>query len=195
SPIASCRRRRLETRRSFLRRSPAPRTNWCRRRRARSPPRCRARGDSRARRCRPRCAQTNRGCRPRPRRRSCGCCRLSPPPHAPALLEARWLGRLFQYLRTGKRDVVGKLFALRRKADGAAANRIAASVHERIQHDVEELIGELKGALLRAGRGFAREQRQRIGEIGSREPEDRDERGRQRPPLLKKLLSALATLR
>src|SRR6516164_8178666 len=34
--------------------------------------------------------------------------------------------------------------------------------------------------LLRAGRRLAREQRERVGEIGAGEPEDRHERGRQR---------------
>jgi hypothetical protein len=43
-----------------------------------------------------------------------------------------------------------------RKADGAAANRVAAPIDERIEHDVKELVGELERALLRAGRRFAR---------------------------------------
>src|SRR5262249_20387481 len=44
----------------------------------------------------------------------------------------------------------------------------------------EELIGQLKRRLLRAGRRFARELRERVAEIDAGEPEDMHGRGRQR---------------
>jgi hypothetical protein len=42
------------------------------------------------------------------------------------------LGRRLDYLAVRKRDVVGQLCALGRKADGAAAERVAAPVDERL---------------------------------------------------------------
>jgi hypothetical protein len=90
------------------------------------------------------------------------------------------LRRRLDYLAVRKRDVVGQLCALGRKADGAAAVHVASAVDERIEHDVEELVRELKRWLLCAGRGFAREQRERVSEIGVGEGEQRQERRRKR---------------
>src|SRR5262249_30720086 len=98
---------------------------------------------------------------------------------APALLEAWRLRRLLQQLGIGEREVLGQLFALRRKSDGATINLVPA-VDERIEHDAEKLVGQLERHLLAAGRSFAREQRERVGEIGAGEAEDGRERGRQR---------------
>jgi hypothetical protein len=79
-------------------------------------------------------------------------------PHAPALLERLLLRGLFEELCVSERDVLGQFFARGRKADGAAtAADAAAAVDEGIEHDAEELVGELERALLRAGRSFARQ--------------------------------------
>jgi hypothetical protein len=51
----------------------------------------------------------------------------------------------------------------------------------------------LERNLLAACRSLAREQRERIGEIGASETEDGEEVGGSVPPLSKKALSALAT--
>src|SRR5262249_50434316 len=69
----------------------------------------------------------------------------------------------------------------------------AAAVDERIEHQVQELIGELEADLLRIGSGFAGELAQRAGKIAAGEAEDSHEGGRQRAAG-KKLLSTLATL-
>ena len=95
-------------------------------------------------------------------------------PHAPALLEGRRLRRRLEQLGVGERDVVGQLFALGRKAERRAAGPrdAVAAVDERIEHDAEELVGQLERRLLRAGRGFAGEQRERVAEIAAGEPEE-----------------------
>jgi hypothetical protein len=85
------------------------------------------------------------------------------------------LRRLFQYLGVSERDVLRQLFARGRKTDGAATTDAASAVDEGIEHDAEELVGELKPNLLRAGRGFSGEQRERIAETDAGEPEDGDE--------------------
>jgi hypothetical protein len=78
-------------------------------------------------------------------------------PHAPALLEAWRFRRLFQYFRVGERDVVAQLLALRGKADRAPAEGLASAINERIEHDIEELVGELERSLLRTSRRLARQ--------------------------------------
>jgi len=98
-------------------------------------------------------------------------------PHAPALLEGGRLGRRLEHLGVSERDVLRQFFALGRKADGAATIDAASAVDEGIEHDPEELVGELERALLRAGRRFAGEQRQRIGEIAAGETEEGEEVG------------------
>jgi len=105
---------------------------------------------------------------------------IARPPHAPRLLEVGRLGRRLEDLAVRERDVVGQFLPLGRKADGAAVIHVASAIDERIEHDVEELIGELKASLLRPGRRFARKKRQRIGEIGAGEGEQRQERRRER---------------
>ena len=105
---------------------------------------------------------------------------IARPPHAPRLLEVGRLGRRLEDLAVRERDVVGQFLPLGRKADGAAVIHVASAIDERIEHDVEELIGELKAGLLRPGRRFARKKRQRIGEIGAGEGEQRQERRRER---------------
>jgi len=78
-------------------------------------------------------------------------------PHAPALLEAWRFRRLFQYFRVGERDVVAQLLALGGKADRAPAEGLASAIDEGIEHDAEELVGQLERRLLRPGRCFARQ--------------------------------------
>jgi hypothetical protein len=56
----------------------------------------------------------------------------------------------------------------------------ASAVDERIEHEVEELVGELEPSSLRTRRHLAREQRERIAEIGAGEGEQRQERRRER---------------
>jgi hypothetical protein len=106
---------------------------------------------------------------------------IARPPHAPALVETDRLRRRLEDLGVGERDIVGHLFALRRKAERRAAGtgEAAAAIDERIEHDAEELVPELKRDLLAAGRSFAREERQRVGEIAAGQPEDIHEGGRQ----------------
>src|SRR5262249_25169325 len=77
-------------------------------------------------------------------------------PYAPRLLEGDRLRRRFQYFGVGESDIVRQFFALRRKADRATAERVAAPVDEGIEHDVEELIGQLERALLSFGGYLAR---------------------------------------
>src|SRR5262249_61337782 len=60
------------------------------------------------------------------------------------------------------------------------ARGAAPAVDERTGQVAEDLIGEWKRRLLTAGRGLARDQRQRVGEVAAGESEDADEAGRQR---------------
>ena len=64
----------------------------------------------------------------------------------------------------------------------------ATAVDEGIEHQVEELVGELEGDLLRAGRGFAGQLLQRSGEIAAGEIEQRREGGRQRPAVVEEVV-------
>ena len=104
-------------------------------------------------------------------------------PCAPALLEARRLHRRrLEHRGIGERDFVGDGFALGCEADRGPAEpgRAVAAVDERIEHEPEELVAHLECDLLAAGRGFAGELAQRIGEIAAGEAEYADEAGRQR---------------
>src|SRR5215472_4398143 len=112
-------------------------------------------------------------------------------PRAPALLEAR---RLFQYLCVGEGDVVGQLCALGRKADRGAAERVASAVNEGIEHDAEELVGELERALLRAGRGSPESCDSALPRLAPVSRKMVTKAGGSAPPLLKNALSPLATL-
>src|SRR6516165_3838248 len=70
------------------------------------------------------------------------------------------------------------------------AGRFESSSHWQDNNDFghadqsEELVGQLERALLRAGRRLAREQRERVGEVGAGETEDGHERGRQRAAIV-----------
>src|SRR5262249_61168787 len=68
--------------------------------------------------------------------------------------------------------------------DGTATVERVAAIDEGVEHDAEELVGQLERALLRAGRRLAREQRERVGEVGAGETEDGHERGRQRAAIV-----------
>ena len=79
-------------------------------------------------------------------------------PHRPArLIDRRRHSWCFQHRGIGQCDLGRHVVALGRKAKrrviGAAD--AAAPIDEGIEHQVEELVGELEGDLLRAGRGFA----------------------------------------
>src|SRR5262249_7678959 len=82
------------------------------------------------------------------------------------------------------------LLAVGRKAEGGTTGPrgAAPAVDEGIEHDAEELIGELKRRLLAAGRSLAREERQRVGEVAAGEPEDADEAGRQRATVVEEII-------
>src|SRR5262249_21568524 len=106
---------------------------------------------------------------------------LPPPKPPPACGGGKGGGRRLEHLGVSKRDVVGQVFALGRKAERAAAagaERVAA-VDEGIEHDAEELVCQLERRLLRAGRRFAREQRERAAEIDAAEGADARECRRQ----------------
>jgi hypothetical protein len=113
-------------------------------------------------------------------------------PHAPALLEAWRLRRLFQYLCISERNVVGQLFALGRKADRGATERVAAHVDEGIEHHVEELVGELEADLLRAGGGLAGEPIERPGQIAAGEEIKRFKGRRQRATIVEGVVNRCA---
>ena len=96
-------------------------------------------------------------------------------PHRPArLVDGHRLGRRLEHRGIGERDLGRHGVALGRKAERGVigAADAAAAIDERIEHQVEELVGELEADLLRAGRGFAGELRERIGEIAAGEAED-----------------------
>ena len=71
----------------------------------------------------------------------------------------------------------------------------AAPVDERIEHQVRELVGELEADLLRAGCGFARELRERIGEIAPGQAEQSREAGRQCAVVDEKALDRVGDVR
>src|SRR5262245_29362465 len=61
---------------------------------------------------------------------------------------------------------------------------MVSSIDEGIEHDAEKLSGELEAHLLRPGRRLAREECERIGEIGAGETEDGEEVGWQRAAIV-----------
>ena len=67
----------------------------------------------------------------------------------------------------------------------------AASVDERIEHQVEELAPHLEAGLLRAGGGLAGERRERVAEIGAGQSEDGDEAGRQRAAVVEEAVERI----
>src|SRR5262249_1706477 len=68
----------------------------------------------------------------------------------------------------------------------------ATAVDEGIEHQVEELVGELEGDLLRTGRGFAGELVQGSGEIVTGKVEERHEGRRQRAAVVEKVVDRVA---
>ena len=70
----------------------------------------------------------------------------------------------------------------------------AASIDEGIEHQVEELVGELEADLLRAGRGFAGKLVQGVVRLLPVRPKSGTKAGGSAPPLLKKLSMAWPTL-
>src|SRR5262249_15353227 len=74
------------------------------------------------------------------------------------------------------------------KRGAARAGKSGPTVNERIEHEVEELALHLEADLLRAGRCFAGDLRERVAEIGASEPEDGDETGRQRAAVVEEIV-------
>ena len=64
----------------------------------------------------------------------------------------------------------------------------AAAIDERIEHHIEELIGELEADLLRAGGGLAGKLVQGISEIAAGEVEQRHEGRRQRTAVVEEIV-------
>jgi len=64
----------------------------------------------------------------------------------------------------------------------------AAAIDEGIEHHVQELVGELEGDLLRAGRGLAGKLVEGSGEIAAGQPIERHECGRQRAAVVEEVV-------
>src|SRR5262249_50851616 len=81
-------------------------------------------------------------------------------------------------------------FALGGKAERrmVGAADAAAAIDEGIEHHVQELVGELEGDLLRAGRGFAGKLVQGSDEIAAGQPIERHECGRQRAAVVEEVV-------
>jgi len=90
-------------------------------------------------------------------------------PCGPARLIDWWQGllRRLEHRGISERDLRRHGVALRREAERGAigAADAAASVDEGIEHQVEELVGELEADALRAGGGFAGKLVQGVGQI------------------------------
>jgi hypothetical protein len=81
-------------------------------------------------------------------------------PHRPArLIDRHRLGRWLEHRGIGVGNVGRHGLALGRKAERrmVGAGDPATTIDEGIEHQVEELIGELEADFLRAGRGLAGE--------------------------------------
>ena len=117
-------------------------------------------------------------------------------PHGPALLEGGRLRRCLEHLRVGERDVLRQRRAFRRKAERWPVDTAdpGAPVDEGIEHQVQELIGELEADFLRAGGGFAGELVQGTGEITAGEAEQRQESGRQRTAIVEEVVNRIADI-
>jgi hypothetical protein len=87
-------------------------------------------------------------------------------PGGPALIEGRPRRRLGEDRRIGERDIGRQIILLLwRKANGAAAcgaEPALPAVDERIEHQCQELVGQLECGAFGAGAGFAIQLRQRI---------------------------------
>jgi hypothetical protein len=116
-------------------------------------------------------------------------------PRGPARLVClRLHRRRLEHRGIGEGDVGGqRRVALGGKAERGAARAgdAAASVDERIEHQVEELAPHLEAGLLRAGRGLAGELRERVAEIGAGQSEDGDEAGRQRAAVVEEAVERI----
>ena len=88
----------------------------------------------------------------------------------------------------------GGVVALGRKAKRRVIGPADATapIDEGIEHQIEELVGELECDLLRAGRGFAGKLVQRSGEIVAGEAEERHEGRRQRAAIVEEVVDGMA---
>ena len=174
----------------------APGSSWCRRRQARSRRRCRAQGDSRGPPHRRPCAQSDRGCRPRQGRRWSCWSRHSPHPIRSSAGRTGAAWRRLEDLGIGERDVVRQRSSrsgAKPSAGLAGAGEAAAAVDERIEHDAEELVHELKRRLLAPVAASPERSVSALARLPPVSPKIFTKAGGSAPPLLKKLLSALAT--
>jgi hypothetical protein len=73
-----------------------------------------------------------------------------------------------------------------------SSTNAAAPIDEGIEHQIEELIGELEGDLLRAGGSFAGKLVQGCGEIVAGEAEERHEGRRQRASIVEEVVDGMA---
>ena len=117
-------------------------------------------------------------------------------PRRPARLVDRWQGllRCLEHRGIGERDLGRRVVALGRKAERGVIGTAdaAASVDEGIEHQIEELVGELEADRLRAGRGFAGKLVQGAGEIVAGEAEERHEGRRQRTAVVEEVIDRIA---
>ena len=67
----------------------------------------------------------------------------------------------------------------------------AASVDEGIEHQIEELVGQLEADPLRAGRGFARKLVQGVGEIAAGQTEQRHEARREPTAIVEEVVDGV----
>src|SRR5262249_41515487 len=95
--------------------------------------------------------------------------------------EAERRGPRFAVARKAKRRLVG------------AANP-ATAVDEGIEHQVEKLVGELEGDLLRARRGFPGELVECCGEVAASQTEERHECRRQRTAAIAEILERASAI-
>ena len=72
----------------------------------------------------------------------------------------------------------------------SAANT-ATAIDERIEHQIEKLVGELESHRLRAGRGFAGKLVQRVSEIAAGQAEERHEGRRQRAAVVEEVVDGM----
>ena len=70
----------------------------------------------------------------------------------------------------------------------------AASIDEGIEHQVEELVGELEADALGAGRGFARKLVQGVGQIAAGQTEQRHEARRQPAAVVEEIVNSVADI-
>ena len=116
-------------------------------------------------------------------------------PHRPArLIDRRRHSRSFEHRGIGQCDLRWGVVARGRKAKRRVicAADATAAIDEGIEHQIEELVGELECDLLRAGRGFAGKLVQGVGEIVAGEVEERHEGRRQRASVVEEVVDGMA---